>query len=177
VSAAVPVDEPRRPEFELRETAWIVAFKIAAVWILTLVALGVGAHALLVGKAEAPHYVALAFGALFLFVGCTPWPYRKTLLVAADSGYLYLLARDQRSCLCLPLSRLEGASVEKIRSGQGGPAWTLVLDLGSDPQDSELLTARLDQPGRLLIANGGHGQASLEACTRQLWALKEAASK
>lgn len=178
MSAASLVEEPKRPEFELRERAWIVALKIGIVWLLTLIALGAGAHALHNGEAQTPHYVALAFGALFLLVGLSPWPYRKTLLVAADSGFLYLLTRDQRSCLCLPLSRLRGGAVEKIQSGsQGGPAWTLVLDLGADSGDGDLVREREDRPGRVLIANGGHGQASLESCLNQLRSLSEAAPR
>ena len=177
MSAATIGEEPKNPEFQLREKPWMVALKIGVIWLLTFLALGIGVHAILTETAEVPHYFALAFGGLFLLVGFSPWPYRASLLVAVDSGYLYLPTRDRRATLCLPLSRLRQAEVKKVSNHQGSPSWTLLLDLGTDPPDAAIDDLASHSPGVVRVLNGGHGQAGLEAGARQLSALKEAAAK
>lgn len=177
MSAAVLGEEPKHPEFQLRETTWIMLVKIGVVWLMTFLALGIGAHAILTETAEVPHYIALGFGAIFFLVALSPWPYRRTLLVAVDAGFLYVMTRDLRSCACLPLSRLRLAEVKKLSNHQGAPSWYLLLDVGLDANDEGLDTRHSETPGVIHIANGGHGRASLEACARQLSALKDAAGK
>lgn len=173
MSAAILGEEPKNPEFQLREKAWMVALKVGVVWLMTFLALGIGAHAILNETAKAPHYIALGFGCLFLLVGLSPWPYRATLLVAVDSGFLYFPTRDLRQAICLPLSRLRQAEVKKLSNHKGAPSYFLVLDLGQDPADEGLSDRQGATPGVVQISNGGHGPDALEACARRLSALKE----
>lgn len=173
MDAAIVGEKPQNPEFQLREQAWIVAFKIGVIWLMTFTALGIGAHGIVTETAQGPHYVALAFGGLFLLVGLSPWPYQASLLVAADSGLLYLPTRDQRACVCLPLSRLRSAEVKKLSNHNAAPSWSLLLDLGQDPKD-EGLEGILHSPGIVRVTNGGHGKDGLEAGAGRLLALRDA---
>lgn len=169
MSDAVLGPQPKAPEFQLRETTWIVVLKVLMVWVMTLVALGVGAHAILTETAKAPHYVALGFGGIFLLVGFSPWTYRASLLIAADQGLLYLTTRDLKSSVCLPITRLLDARVESLRGGNGR-AWglELVIDFQGNDADLDQIAGRGE--GVVHIANGGHKKAKLQACAERLMA-------